>query len=158
LLVASTGVTAINSAPAAPSAASRAIISFHVHLQLVSPTTGVGAFEVSGAVNDQGQATHTFSLRVDPFAHPHHAVPLTGVGVYVGAHGTITISFRGRFDALEGGSSSNGHGRWRIVSATGDDAGLTGGGYWASSVTGFVPQPTVPPQADATFVGTVAGA
>jgi len=37
-------------------------VSHCQHAQLISPTTGVGAFEVSGAVNDQGQATHTFSL------------------------------------------------------------------------------------------------
>jgi hypothetical protein len=94
-------------------------------LRLTGPTTTAGTFVASGAVRASGEST-VEHLAVTPLGEGDRG-RLNGTQTFTTARGTIVTHFRGTASAI---STPNqwGEGRWRIVRATGEYAGLRGGG------------------------------
>ncbi len=94
-------------------------------LRATGPTTTAGTFVASGAIAASGEST-VEHLTVTPLGQGDRG-RLSGTQAFTSAQGTIVTRFRGIASAI---STPNqwGEGRWRIVRATGDYAGLRGGG------------------------------
>jgi hypothetical protein len=95
-------------------------------MQLTGPNTQQGTFVAAGAINDAGSASATFS--VTPAAPGRGA--LHGTHVLEGAGGTITLDTRAVVFPFPPPNPPRAwaRGKWTIVDATGDYAGITGDG------------------------------
>jgi hypothetical protein len=95
------------------------------NLQFTGPNTTAGTFVVSGALRDAGSST-VEDLAVEPFGRRDRG-RLSGIQRFVGARGTIVTRFQGIARDI-----SDPHqwatGRFEIIDATGDYAGLRGDG------------------------------
>ena len=91
---------------------------------LTSETSASGTFTTSGAVLDAGLYTETFRL----VGNTIHAVK-----TLEGANGSLVVAITGVVENPTASTVSFRAGHWRIVSATGDFAGLHGGGSPGSS-------------------------
>jgi hypothetical protein len=99
------------------------LIGFELHF--TGPTSTAGTFVASGAVDDAG-ASSVEDLALEPFGRGDRA-RLSGVQTFAGALGTLTTRFEGvASDVSE--AHQYGQGRFRIVAATGEYAGLSGQG------------------------------
>jgi hypothetical protein len=94
-------------------------------LRATGPTTTAGTFVASGAVRASGEST-VEHLTVVPLGH-HDRGRLSGTQTFTTERGTIVTRFRGVASAIST-PHQWGEGRFRIVRATGDYAGLRGGG------------------------------
>jgi hypothetical protein len=93
------------------------------NLQFTSPTSAAGTFVVSGELRDSGTST-VEDLAVTPLGRRDRG-HLNGVQHFVGSHGTVVTRFHGIARDI-----TNPHqwakGRFEIVDATGQYAGLRG--------------------------------
>jgi len=97
------------------------------NLSFTGPTSTAGTFVISGAVRDSGTST-VEDLAVEPFGHRDRG-RLTGVQRFAGTRGTIVT----RFDGVARDISDPhqwAEGRFEIVDATGEYAGLRGRGHF----------------------------
>jgi hypothetical protein len=101
----------------------RFALGFNLHF--TGPSSTAGTFVVSGSLRDSGTST-VENLAIEPFGHRDKG-RLSGVQRFTGAKGTIVTRFRGVARDI-----SDPHqwakGRFQIVDATGQYAGLRGGG------------------------------
>jgi hypothetical protein len=94
-------------------------------LRFTGPTTTAGTFHASGFVDDSGESTVS-DLALEPFGNRDRA-RLSGVQTFTSDNGTIVTKFRGVAHDISQ-QHQYGLGRFRIVSGTGDYAGLKGRG------------------------------
>jgi hypothetical protein len=101
----------------------RFALGFSLHF--TGPTSTAGTFVISGALRDSGTST-VEDLAVEPLGRGDRG-RLSGVQRFVGAHGILVTRFHGIARDI-----SDPHqwakGRFEIVDATGDYAGLRGKG------------------------------
>ena len=101
----------------------RFALGFDLHF--TGPTSTAGTFVISGALRDSGTST-VEDLAVVPVGHGDRG-RLSGVQHFVGARGTLVTRFRGiAHDISDPHQWANG--RFEIVDATGQYAGLRGHG------------------------------
>lgn len=94
-------------------------------LEFTGPDTTAGTFQAAGAVKDSG-ASNVSGLKLEPFGKRAKA-RLSGTQTFTGERGTIVTEFKGvAHDVSQ--RHQYGKGRFRIVSGTGDYAGLEGKG------------------------------
>ena len=99
----------------------RLLIGFD--LRFTGPTSTAGTFQASGVVDDSGDSTVS-NLALAPFGDRDKA-RLSGTQTFASAKGTIVTEFKGvAHDVSQ--PHQYGTGRFRIVSGTGDYAGLKG--------------------------------
>lgn len=108
----------------------RLVLTERMQLTSFDPATGegtqAGTFVAAGAVNDAGSATAVF--RVTP--GEGGCGDLTGPHTFTGANGTITVFTTAEICPFPPPTPprSFARGKWRVVGATGDYAGLRGHG------------------------------
>jgi hypothetical protein len=94
-------------------------------LRFTGPTSTVGTFVASGAVDDAG-TSEVEDLALVPFGRRDRA-RLSGTQTFAGAQGTIVTAFEGVASDISQ-PHQYGNGRFRIVSGTGDYEGIEGRG------------------------------
>lgn len=108
----------------------RLVVTERMQITSFDPSTGegteAGTFVAAGAVNDAGSSTAEF--RIIPAAGGCGIV--TGPHTYTGEHGTITVFTRAAVCPFPPPTPprSFARGKWHVVGATGDYAGLRGKG------------------------------
>ncbi len=110
------GPAALASAAAAAAAQDTVII---VEMHLTGETTAEGTFTATGALNDSGSATETFTINPPKVA---------GTKILVGKHGNITLSFEGDLAPVAGTPNIRVQGHWEITSGDGAYANISGQG------------------------------
>jgi hypothetical protein len=101
----------------------RFVLGFNLHF--TGPTSTAGTFVISGALRDSGTST-VEDLAVEPLGRGDRG-RLTGVQRFVGGHGTLITRFHGSARDISD-PHQWGQGRFEIVDATGQYAGLRGRG------------------------------
>jgi hypothetical protein len=125
-ILAGAAAAALAALPLAATAHDTKRVVISERMQFVPPNQQTGTWVGTGAINDAGNATATFSLT--PKRNDRQI--LTGTHVLTSSKGTISVHTRAQVHSSSPAAPPRSFavGRWRITSATGAYAGMKGRG------------------------------